>query len=151
MSPLTRYTTVYPKVSGLSCNEINNTTTINTSWEATQRVIVAKLTRLTHKIAIKLHLVAESCTICNSRTRRPVRKLLDTLSYVSNRLNSYGFYFWFVPPEDLSLYRAPNEAMECCLAFLLYNWEVPFSDLGYPDCILKCFPKPLQANTFIVP
>jgi hypothetical protein len=42
---------------------------------------VAKLTRLTHKIAIQLHLVAESCTICGSRSRRPVRKLLDTPSY----------------------------------------------------------------------
>jgi hypothetical protein len=55
-------------------------TTINTRWEATQRVMAAKLTRLTHKIAIQLHLVAESCTICSSRSRRPVRKLLDTLS-----------------------------------------------------------------------
>jgi hypothetical protein len=38
--------------------------------------MAAKLTRLTHKIAIQLHLVAESCTICSSRCRRPVRKLL---------------------------------------------------------------------------
>jgi hypothetical protein len=52
-----------------------------TRWEATQRVMVAKLTRLTHKIAIHLHLVAESCTICSSRSRRPIWKLLDTLSY----------------------------------------------------------------------
>jgi len=44
--------------------------------------MVAKLTRLTHKIVIQLHLVAESCTICSSRCRRPVRKLLDTLSYL---------------------------------------------------------------------
>jgi len=28
----------------------------------------AKLTRLTHKIAMKLHLVAESCTFCSSRS-----------------------------------------------------------------------------------
>jgi hypothetical protein len=41
--------------------------------------MAAKLTILTHKIAIQLHLVAESCTICNSRFRRPVQKLLDTL------------------------------------------------------------------------
>jgi len=27
---------------------------------------MAKLTRLTHKIAIKLHLMAESCTVCSS-------------------------------------------------------------------------------------
>jgi hypothetical protein len=70
-------TRVYPKVSGLS------RTTINTRWEAIQRVMAAKLSRLTHKIAIQLHLVAESCTICSSRSRRPVRKLLDTPSYSS--------------------------------------------------------------------
>jgi len=46
-----------------------------------QRVIAAKLTRLTHKIAIQQHLVAESCTICISRSWWPVRKLLDTTSY----------------------------------------------------------------------
>jgi hypothetical protein len=43
--------------------------------------MATKLTRLTHKIAIQLYLVAESCTICSSRCRRPVRKLLDTPSY----------------------------------------------------------------------
>jgi hypothetical protein len=43
--------------------------------------MAAKLTRQTHKIAIQLHLVADSCTICSSRSRRPVRKLLDTPSY----------------------------------------------------------------------
>jgi len=44
--------------------------------------MVAKLTRLTDKIAIQLHLLAESGTICCSRSRRPVRKLLDKSSYV---------------------------------------------------------------------
>jgi hypothetical protein len=53
-------------------------TKINTRWEAIQRVMAAKLTRLTHQIAIQLHLVAESCNICSSRSRRPVRELLDT-------------------------------------------------------------------------
>jgi hypothetical protein len=56
-------------------------TRINTRWETTQRVMAAKLTRLTHKIAIQLHLVAESCTICSCRSRLPVGKLLDTPSY----------------------------------------------------------------------
>jgi hypothetical protein len=55
-------------------------TTINTRWEATQMVMAGKLTRLTHKIAILLHIVAESCATCGSRSRRPVRKLLDTPS-----------------------------------------------------------------------
>jgi uncharacterized pyridoxal phosphate-containing UPF0001 family protein len=35
-------------------------TTINTRSEATQKVMAAKLTRLTDKIAIQLHLVAQS-------------------------------------------------------------------------------------------
>jgi hypothetical protein len=57
------------------------TTTINTRWEATQRVMAPKLNnRLTHKIAIQLHLVAESCIICDPRSRRPVRKHLDISS-----------------------------------------------------------------------
>jgi hypothetical protein len=58
------------------------TTTINTHWEATQSVMATKVTRLTHKIAIHLHLVSGSCIIWNSRSRRPVWKLLDTPSYV---------------------------------------------------------------------
>jgi hypothetical protein len=44
-------------------------------------VMAAKLTRLTHKTAIQLNLVAEGRTICSSRCRWPVRKLLDTPSY----------------------------------------------------------------------
>jgi hypothetical protein len=44
--------------------------------------MAAKLVRLTHGIAIQLHLVAESSTICSSRSRRPVRNLLDTRSYI---------------------------------------------------------------------
>jgi hypothetical protein len=53
-----------------------------THWEATQRVMAAKLTRLTHKIAIQLHLVAESCTICSCHSRWPIQKLLDTSSCI---------------------------------------------------------------------
>jgi hypothetical protein len=54
-----------------------------THWEVTQSVMATKLTRLTHKIAIQLHLVAESSTICSSRSRRPVRKLLGIPSYLT--------------------------------------------------------------------
>jgi len=43
--------------------------------------MAAKFTRLTHKMAIQLNLVAEMCIICSSRSRRPVRKLLDKPSY----------------------------------------------------------------------
>jgi hypothetical protein len=66
-------------------------TTINTRWEATRRVMAANLTRLTHKIAIRLHLVAESCTACSSRFRRPVRKLVDTLSHGKVEVKLHAF------------------------------------------------------------
>jgi hypothetical protein len=52
-----------------------------TRREAKQRVMAAKLTRLTHKIATQLHLVAESSTICSCRSRRPVRTILDAPLY----------------------------------------------------------------------
>jgi len=58
------------------------TVTINTCWEAIQRFMAAKLTRLTHKIVIQLHLVAESCIICSSHSGQPVQKLLDTPLYI---------------------------------------------------------------------
>jgi hypothetical protein len=52
--------------------------------------MAAKPTRLTHKIAIQMHLVSENCTICSSRYRQPVRKLLDTpsYSYTNDKRNS---------------------------------------------------------------
>jgi len=37
--------------------------------------MAAKLTRMSHQIVIQLHLVAECCTICSSRSRWPVRNL----------------------------------------------------------------------------
>jgi hypothetical protein len=63
-----------------------------TRWEVTQRVMAAKLTRLSHKTAIQLHFLAESCTICSSRSRWPVRKLLDTPSYTD--YGSSGIAHW---------------------------------------------------------
>jgi len=60
-------------------NEIYAYSNKQSLW-ATQRVMAAKFTTITHKIAIQMHLEAESCTICSPRSSRPVRKLLDTLS-----------------------------------------------------------------------
>jgi hypothetical protein len=61
--------------------------------------MAAELTRLTHKIAIQLHLVAESCIICSSRSRRPVRKLLDTPSY---------YNLWALYEEQANLRYVPK-------------------------------------------
>jgi hypothetical protein len=52
--------------------------------------MAAKLTTLTHKIAIQLQLVAETCTICSSRSRRPVRERLDTPSSLSCLVKDYA-------------------------------------------------------------
>jgi hypothetical protein len=72
--------------------------TINIHWEATQGVMEAKLTRVTHKISIQLHLVAESCTICNLHSRQPVQKLPDTppYSHWPNRKCywEYSYIYW---------------------------------------------------------
>jgi len=57
-------------------------TKIKTRCEATQRDMAAKLTRLTHEIAIKLHLLGKTCTICSFRSMRSVRKLLVTPSCI---------------------------------------------------------------------
>jgi len=43
--------------------------------------MAAKLIGLTHKIAIQLQVMAGSSTICSSRSRRPIQKLLVTPSY----------------------------------------------------------------------
>jgi hypothetical protein len=71
--------------------------TINTRWEATKIIMAVKLTRLTHKMTIQLQLVAENCTICSSRARWPVRKLLDIPSYVfvTSYLDTHSDNFTF--------------------------------------------------------
>jgi hypothetical protein len=45
--------------------------------------MAAKLTRMIHKIAIQLYLVAGSSIICSSHSGRPVGKRLDTPSYIT--------------------------------------------------------------------
>jgi len=59
----------------------------------------AKLTTLTYEIAIQLHIVTESCTICSSRSRRPVRKLLVTPSYML--LNIHRAVEIYLPDRDI--------------------------------------------------
>jgi hypothetical protein len=57
--------------------------------------MATKLTRLTHKLAIQLHLMAESYTVCSSRSRRSVRKLLDTSSYIQTHTHTYIYNVLF--------------------------------------------------------
>jgi hypothetical protein len=62
-------------------NEINNNNDKH-SLRSNTKGYGCKNGRVTHKIAIQLHLLAESCTICSSRSRWPVRKFLYTPSCV---------------------------------------------------------------------
>jgi hypothetical protein len=81
--------------------------------------MAAKLTRLTHKIVIQLHLVAERCTICSSRSRRPVWKLLDTPTYKYITLNRRWIAGWrvenVVQKTFLTLFRS------CWILFTKWN------------------------------
>jgi hypothetical protein len=102
-------------------------TTINTLWEATQRVMAAKLATLTHKIAIQLHLVAESCTICvlapggqsgNFWTHPRVRDIYDHLScLIGCDINSAA--------ETASLNKVwVNQSTKIMLLSVNWTWQV---------------------------
>jgi hypothetical protein len=68
--------------------------------------MAAKLTRLTHKIAIQLHIVAQTCTICSSRSRRLVRKILDTPSYLTIKMATVGWWGGGDTASDRALHVA---------------------------------------------
>jgi hypothetical protein len=74
--------------------------------------MVAKLTRMTHKIAIQLHIVAESCIICSSRSRRTVRKNFDKPSYYLR-----GSFAEFVGSPYYSEYEFCGGAVTVCTSY----------------------------------
>jgi hypothetical protein len=110
-----------------------------TRSEATQRVMAAKLTRLTHKIAIQLHLVAESCTICSSHSWQPFQKFLDTTScarLIKIELNM--FYVdcgcWGNPPLKNSHWRIQRNHTK--LQFSIMNLWTTWTSRSTPHCPL---------------
>jgi len=68
------YKRAYTKLSGLSHNELYAYLWYY-SLRSNKTGYGGKIPRLTHKIEIQLLLVTKSCTLCSSRSRRPVRKL----------------------------------------------------------------------------
>jgi hypothetical protein len=81
--------------------------------------MAAKLIILTHKIAVRLHLLAESCTICISLSSRPVWKLLDTPSYNEDLLKPVSAAGWSSTACTLGLWiRTPLESWIYVRAFL---------------------------------
>jgi hypothetical protein len=84
--------------------------------------MAAQLTRLTHKIAILLHLVAESFTTCSSRSRQPVRKLLDTPSYMQYPCNiAHQTSRWS------NMYKVKSQRLTKCRAHhrgvAIFQWD----------------------------
>jgi hypothetical protein len=67
--------------------------------------MAARLTRLTHKVAMKLHLLSESYLIYSSRSRWSVRKLLDTLYALGNA--EVGPKYW--PHSKCKVVRVLNK------------------------------------------
>jgi hypothetical protein len=85
-------------------------TILNTCCEATWRVMAANFARLNHKIELQLHLGAESRTICSSLSRRPVRKLLDTPSYLCH-------VYYYSSASDCFLLKVKVKLSLC-----FFNW-----------------------------
>jgi hypothetical protein len=85
--------------------------------------MASKLTRLTHRIAIQLNLVAESCTICSSRSRPPVPKLLDIPSFTG------WANFW--PMRNITLFK--------CKRFKNFLWILQPADIGKWNSLLHAY------------
>jgi len=102
-------------------------TTINTHWEATQRVMATELNRLANKIAIQLHLVAESCTICCYCSRWPVQKLLDATSYLTQVWCPREFC---IIPEPLCGQKICFPVTATLRAFKIWMLDVQLSSLA---------------------
>jgi len=81
------------------------------------KVMVAKPTRLTHKVAIQLLLVAENCTICSSHFRRPVWKLLDTPSYTRVHIPACKKSFYTHSEHKVSMHMGCKKLIYRCEVF----------------------------------
>jgi hypothetical protein len=99
-----------------------------------ERVIAVRVTRLTHKIAIQLHLMAESCTICSSRSRRSVRKLLDTPPIFSSTILTSTRLERVTVGNDLmgSTHKAQFPF------YSRYNNDSDGNGTSYQSCRLQC-------------
>jgi hypothetical protein len=97
--------------------------------------MAAKLTRLTHKIAIQLYLLAETWTVCSSHSRRPVRKFLDTPSYFRGARSAERSYERADPL--LFFFNFTKSALPLC---------VSLSSVEVPICAVKfSFPPALSS------
>jgi len=83
-------------------------------WDATQRAMAAKLTRLTHKIEIQLYLVAESHNTCSSHSRQPAQKLLDTTLIKRGTEENNESFNHDIHPSGQDMNPGPLESKQKC-------------------------------------
>jgi hypothetical protein len=92
--------------------------------------MMTKLTRLTHKIAIQLHLVAESCTICSSRSGgqsgnfwihflMPRHSVLSVLFKFVKYTSSKSEYK--VPHNIMTVWQRISKQKKCLLTFSFFH------------------------------
>jgi hypothetical protein len=82
--------------------------------------MAANLTRLNHKISIQVQVVAVSCSVCNSSTRRPVRKRLGTPSYCEIFLSLRAMIFIIFTRSLKNVYKMTSHwwwLVTSCLGF----------------------------------
>jgi hypothetical protein len=99
-----------------------------------------KLTRLTHKIVIQLHVEAESGTICSSRSRRLVRKLLVTPLDIRPILSNVTAVRFFLTVTSLPTKGKQVEIctpvwsthvfLILCLQLYISHWSIVSSNVG---------------------
>jgi hypothetical protein len=86
--------------------------------------------------------VAESCTICSSCSRRPVRKLLDTPLYFQRiafwRKRNSDKFFWLLSPQNIRggyiiFTLAPLIQFHDCLRVQVINASALFSAIDLTD------------------
>jgi hypothetical protein len=95
--------------------------------------MAAELTRLTHKIAIQLHLVAKSCNICSSRSRRPVRKFLDTPSWSISTSHSMLLHLGSLDSRKLNqrMNESVNQSVDVILVRMLLKSMLDVSNAAH--------------------
>jgi len=95
-----------------------------TRWEATKRVMAARLTRPTHKIVIQLHLVAESRTICSSSSRQSVQKILDTPSYIMFSIQAVCLSVYIEHPSKPKICTSIEYSVQNSLCPFIYSIRI---------------------------
>jgi hypothetical protein len=93
----------------------------------------------------KLHLAAESCTVCSSRSRRPFQKLLDTPSYVKVFLFSLAQLYLILDNPEQIILEDRTGYLEHYMEKDRTRINFPKNDISYTEAT-KFYPKASWSN-----